>query len=592
MYVAPNTDIVFCYGVPLDDTYEHTILFYDRNNADGRSWQSYYFNQKWAVGGHRYTGQSYQDPNDNIIRVEAPFSAICNSNYMFFENKSHGPTYQVISNPTASASSHVFVTQSKRYYCFVKKVRYLNESVTEVEFEVDVMQTYMFDYQLKECFIDREHDAYDTDGANTIPEDLDCGTSLVINDHVDFDLNDSNGMRVCILVNGRPAGSTVGSGTSYNGIYSGCRAITQRAIYDGQTTTYVDLYASDYENINGVLGEYLPEDIVAIFQYPSKARMYIVLTNGEPHYDEIFIPAVGKEFKKKESEPAGYPTYLAKNNKMKCYPYSRMMVSDNNGHVEEYKYEQFYDTVIYNGAVCYKFSHIGMVLTESACIIMPNYYAGKSLNYDEAMILSNFPQCSWAGDTFKSWWAQNKNQYQTAMLGTIIGGVFNTAANAFSGNVGGALMAPVNAGIAIDMQLAKKADIKNMPNATHGVSQTNSISCTLQKYKFSFYEMKIKPEYAKIIDQYFSRFGYKTNKIKVPNRRARRYWTYTRTVQCAITETLGNDIAKKICSIYDNGITFWRYYDSMYNNNTEYEPRVGEYSFYEWDNSPLNYEGA
>ena len=67
----------------------------------------------------------------------------------------------------------------------------------------------------------------------------------------------------------------------------------------------------------------------------------------------------------------------------------------------------------------------------------------------------------------------------------------------------------------------------------------------------------IKPEIAKTIDDYFDKFGYATRRIKKPNRNARPYWTYTKTIGCTIIGSVPCDDMKKICSIYDNGITFW-----------------------------------
>ena len=41
-------------------------------------------------------------------------------------------------------------------------------------------------------------------------------------------------------------------------------------------------------------------------------------------------------------------------------------------------------------------------------------------------------------------------------------------------------------------------------------------------------------EYAKTIDDFFTLYGYAVKKLKKPNIRARRYYTYTKTVDCRI----------------------------------------------------------
>lgn len=50
-----------------------------------------------------------------------------------------------------------FNNGSKWWYAFITRKDYINESVTNLTFEIDVMQTFLFDYSLGECFIDREH---------------------------------------------------------------------------------------------------------------------------------------------------------------------------------------------------------------------------------------------------------------------------------------------------------------------------------------------------------------------------------------------------------------------------------------------------
>mgnify|MGYP006874679149 CR=1 FL=1 len=75
----------------------------------------------------------------------------------------------------------------------------------------------------------------------------------------------------------------------------------------------------------------------------------------------------------------------------------------------------------------------------------------------------------------------------------------------------------------------------------------------------TFYQMTIKKEYAEIIDNYFTRFGYACKKIKTPNINARKAFTYTKTTGCTIKNNgVPADDAAKICEIFDNGITFWK----------------------------------
>ena len=69
--------------------------------------------------------------------------------------------------------------------------------------------------------------------------------------------------------------------------------------------------------------------------------------------------------------------------------------------------------------------------------------------------------------------------------------------------------------------------------------------------------MKITKEYAKSIDDYFSMYGYKTLKLKVPNIKGRRSWNFVKVVNANITGSMPADDLKRIIQIFENGITFW-----------------------------------
>ena len=84
--------------------------------------------------------------------------------------------------------------------------------------------------------------------------------------------------------------------------------------------------------------------------------------------------------------------------------------------------------------------------------------------------------------------------------------------------------------------------------------------------------MSITADYARMIDDFFSMFGYATKRIKVPNRSSRPQWNYVKTGGCIINGSIPADAERMICAIHDRGITYWK-------NAVNY----GNYSL---DNSP------
>lgn len=74
---------------------------------------------------------------------------------------------------------------------------------------------------------------------------------------------------------------------------------------------------------------------------------------------------------------------------------------------------------------------------------------------------------------------------------------------------------------------------------------------------FSFYKMTIKQEYAKIIDDFFSMFGYKVNEVKIPNVTGRQNWNYVKTIDANILGDIPQEDMQKLKDIFNSGVTFW-----------------------------------
>ena len=74
---------------------------------------------------------------------------------------------------------------------------------------------------------------------------------------------------------------------------------------------------------------------------------------------------------------------------------------------------------------------------------------------------------------------------------------------------------------------------------------------------FSFYKMSIKQEYAKIIDDFFSMYGYKVNEVKIPNILGRTNWNYVKTIDCNLLGDIPQEDMQKLKDIFNSGVTFW-----------------------------------
>jgi hypothetical protein len=83
--------------------------------------------------------------------------------------------------------------------------------------------------------------------------------------------------------------------------------------------------------------------------------------------------------------------------------------------------------------------------------------------------------------------------------------------------------------------------------------------------------MSVREEYAKIIDQYFSMYGYSINEVKKPNITGRKNWNYVKTLQANIEGDIPENHLNEIKSLFNKGITLWHnpttFLDYSQNNN-------------------------
>lgn len=81
---------------------------------------------------------------------------------------------------------------------------------------------------------------------------------------------------------------------------------------------------------------------------------------------------------------------------------------------------------------------------------------------------------------------------------------------------------------------------------------------------FYLYAMSIKDEFARIIDDYFSLYGYAVHRVKVPNFEGRYTWNYVKTAGCVFK---GYDIPlqmqMQLAASLDAGMTFWHTPDNF-----------------------------
>ena len=525
------TEVRLC-AVPLENDYKHTISFPDSVT------QRNYFIGKTVHSGANF---SYQR-KDNVIRYPKHFDELQNCNYVMYKNNAY---------------------TEKWFYAFITEMIYINDEMTAIHFETDVLQTYMFDYTVQPSFIEREHVAEDNPGEHTIDEGLELG-EYTVNRHTkaNYGGDITEDSIVVIGVTKNPDGSNV-AGSYYDGIYSGVQYYGFTG-YDITINKAIENFIAQYDKDaagDAIVCMFMcPKNLVALKEgggitASNLVSRHFINYSGETDYPEEIRTLVDITTHQVDG-------YNPRNQKLKCFPYRYLTVSNNCGGAIPLKYERFFkisgDTKTY---IPPEFEIDGCLTPGCSVRLVPLNYNGCDRNDDEGINLGKYPVLNWTSDVYTNWLTQNGVNIALDIVsgvGQIAAGVALAAASGGVGTAvgGGGVIGGVNqiAGTLAQMhqQSFTPPQVKGNINAGDAVTASD-------QNDFHFYDMSIKAEYAKIIDDYFDMFGYKCNRVKTPAKWHRQRWWYTKTIDASIDGAIPMKDMQTIKNCYNNGVTFWRH---------------------------------
>lgn len=151
------------------------------------------------------------------------------------------------------------------------------------------------------------------------------------------------------------------------------------------------------------------------------------------------------------------------------------------------------------------------------------------------------------------------------ITGNTLGAISGVATNIGSGNLPGAGMSVASgfAGIAGAVMQQKQHNM--IAPTVNGQLNSGDVNVASGNNTFHFYKMSIKAEFARIIDNYFSMFGYKINRVKVPNITGRSNWNYVKTINCNFDGDIPQTDLNIIKAMFNNGTTLWHNPATIYN---------------------------
>lgn len=584
---TPNGILYILKNVPLDPDYEKTLYFDDEQT------QYDYFKSKRDTT-LSWENRQYQKVGKGTLRVKALADKLYDCNYLMFQNRKYG-------------------NSNKWFYAFIREVRYINDDTSEIVYTLDVMQTWLFQYKdsMEECYVEREHTVSDELYENVVPEDIGTtgGKSMVYDTQKYNPAVSSDGStKWCIavicadywkytdidLVSQQTTEYYISpqdnysAGSIQNKPYCACKvsnyAYTRATfpsppyVINGVTTPmFVYTFSSEQVNKTNALKEAIVYERSSIIPtetitFNASYSNFVQTMNKEsiitafyyPENNGVALSALSTP-KQKEVLPnlsnslPSFPcvknaqNYIAKNKKMLSYPYSYMQVVNNEGATREYQFELFGDKTLF------KFDSREVVILNPEFRLTPKNYSGNSeepLNI--SLSITELPELAFTINTYQQYLINNGNKVAASFISDAVNTGLAIAGGAFG------LTSPITAVrqgagsiLGVMDKLAMLEDKKNRASTTVGTVNTPSLNFAFDKIRFEFRTMRINGEMAKIIDEYFTRYGYKCMEIKKPNLKARPYFTYTKTIQCEINASIPQDDLEAIKGVFNMGTTFW-----------------------------------
>lgn len=551
----PDSEIYLLKDIPFSPDYRNTGLFPSKQVQEAQFKAKAFFHADSCT---------YVREN-GTFKLEIPIATAYQCNYIMYRNTNF---------------------YNKWFYAFCTGVSYVNNTTSQFSFQLDIMQTWLFDYTLKQCFIERAHMGSDDYGENVIPEGLETGELLYAYSYklpatygkiyvaatFDKNLNNYNGGMV-------------------NNVYTGL------CINEFSSASAATDFINRATNANKLNG------IVAIFQAINYNTTKTLTIN--------------------QNRSSLFEGYVPKNNKLYSYPYSFLQVLGNDGGNAIFRWEYFSTF----GSGAFRINTSPSI--SSQMLITPTNYKGKSgYNPAERMIIENVMLCSWNGDTFKANLAQTIGKYAVpaevaimtgaGLLDKIAGtsgetvkqylseddmrtvspsgksmiqlppdaiperniltgetryyrnvagsgeGKFSSAASELSKNILST----------VQTALAAIHSPDSMARQAQNPGSSTDILYMMQEKAPYFVTMGISRYYAEIIDNYFTLYGYALNRYYIPWRKSRSRFTYIKTIDCIIEGSFPASMTEAIENIYNNGTRFWYITGNDYNR----WENVGDYS--------------
>lgn len=495
------------------------------------------------------------------------------------------------------------------YFCFINNINWHSNLVTAtIKFDIDYWQTYCYDIDFQNCFIEREHVYNDDFGQHIIEENLPVD-EYITQFYIDCN-GENDGMYFCI--------ATTDVGKVLTQELNGWVAMPSISKPSKYEQSILIIFDDDMSNINSVIAELVTngksDGICGLYAVPKVAipskiskkcyltsteipLNYVITNNDELNFLNTIMP-----------KPKNIQNYVPHNSKCFTYPYCFVNITNNNGNSIKAQFEKSQHITQENNQDVFdysiEFNYYFPCIEGSTSFGFLKNYSGVEKNFSYSIQGNTNIELPFITNTFSAYMSANQNsisnQYKQIERNEQMStakNVLNTSSNlinsAIQGNVGGLINGAINGGLnqadiflnSYNQRESIDASLKDMsikPDIAHGsfIANGNILS---GKIGYTMELITVTNENIQMIDSYFDMYGYKVNRLGTPHLFTRPYFNYIKTSGCNLLSlneryngtksfNVPNFALNIIKNMFDNGSTLWHKLDYMY-KYTEYSER-------------------
>lgn len=583
---TPSSTIHLLSNVPLDSRYEHTFDF------PSRSIQATYFLAKSILTLNDY---QYLRKN-NSIRVQRHYDQMSAANYLMYKNE-----------------------LGNWVYCFIIDTVYINDNVTEILLIEDVLQTYMFDYTFRQCFVEREHcQRWLKDASNNITpnysltdEQLDYGNDyeqylkkeMPFTDGVVWflmvctqDVYHSSELRTYTMqgsptpfnyfllpyslthptapfIAGTPITATlpddyiVGARTLYKTAQQSANPFILSISFLGHLNQEPLVYWDETYHYDGGTGAYFVQGMsgdisgqVVINECPNLGNYKYMHFRDYNDSNRTLSTITGCSSSDNIPTSSDFNVGVSRNynyeSKLLTYPYKFNLLTNWRSEPLVVKNEYLSNLDSIVVKMC-----LGLFHEPKTKYWIDNYNGDDGHFY--TTIDTTVNDLPLSTDAYQNYMLANKNQYVTGLgiNNTSIAGQLLFAKVSGSGDVTGDVTGAVDTMIntmgKVLRENAKRQDLQNIPDSIRKAGNNISFDIAADNLSCKFVRYQIKPEFKQRIADFFALYGYRVGRMKVPDTSSRYYYNYVKTISASISGNIDNRDMNTIKEIFNKGITIW-----------------------------------